>query len=740
MAIHDADVDTPSPPPNHLNDSNVSDSSKETAATTPSATPSDSPSNEEKKEEDNGRESKNAEVPGQEPSGSAGARSPSPRLRHPRRRSASDGPSDSDDPLEDRIRRAPRKRQNMIRYTQLMEDRVQALESKVRSLEGNKKSPSSSSMSNSTAKKDPLEKCKLLNSVNRLNETEYKKIGQRHIIDVLIKDNMDVSSDMDHASGTSDTQKLTARPGDLTTPATPERVRINCGRLLVELDNVTDIVTENVFLAPFTFFTVYEQKLRDHVAVLEKKSRGEDVATDSEDGAGKAAEGANLHKDKEAPGQNQQQAQNSEEGVNHAEKADAQADKEPAEPTDGAGTTPDSDKNEKETEEEEEEEDVDEDDLLHEDILAVVEDCQVSRAKAAKALKEEAQSWYRASMMLRKTMTKDQLKRADAARAGFLLESWKALITVMDTDLRPKMELCSKIRDHTLKEIAYEDLGYLFKPGDVVLASQDQRLQALAVLACTGGRKLLDPRLRQANGDEEPESFFHASGGYSPFVVDCFHYDFDGTNFGAILRSITIPKYVGKTPVNSLAVYPESLSGRADQDVKNILAERGRKFVQLCSTSGHRTYTGRTLDDPPEEVDSQVIIDCHMAAIVPSEQRPDTAQWMPHLGMTQPTEADEREITEVHANCYRPDCGICNNPRTNYVFNHQRFARQQSKDYITSEEIVNRPFGVGELREHHYKLLPYRVFGFVLRSRKWGEFLPTQGMNQPLTKIPGQRG
>ena len=747
MAIHDAgteDSAAPSPPSNDPNSSSVSDSSKETAATTAAATPSDSVSSEEKRRKDNDRKSNNGEVPFKGSSGSAGARSPSPRSPSPRspsprprssrRRSASDGPSDSDEPLEDRIRRAPRKRQNMVRYTQLMEERVLALESKVRSLEGNKKLSKSSSTPNNVAKKDPLEKSKLLNSINRVSETEYKKKGQRHLIDVCIKDNMDVASDKDHGSSTSDAQKPAGRPGDSTTAATPERVRINCGRLLVELDNVTDIVTENVFLAPFTFFTSYEQKIRDHVTVLEKRSRGEDVATDSEDGAGKAAEEPDLHKDKELSGPDQQQSPSPEDGIDHAEKTDVQTDK----PTDGAETTPDSGENQDPKEDEDEE--VDEDDLLPEDILAVVEDCQVSRAKAAKALKDEANSWYRASMALRKTMTKEQLKRADVAKAGFLLESWRTMIAVMDSDIRPKLELSSKIRDQTLKEIAYEDLGYLFKPGDVVLASQDQRLQALAVLATTGGRRLLDPRVRQANGEDEPESFFHTSGGHSPFVVDCFYYDFDGTNFGAILRSITIPKYEGKTPVNLLAVYPESLSGRAEEDVKTILAERGRKFVQLCSSStvAHRTYTGRTLDDPPEEVDSQVIIDCHMAAIVPAEQRPDAAQWMPRLGMTQPTEPDEREISEIHADCYRQDCGICNNPRTNYIFNHQRFARQQSKDYITSQEIVNRPFGVGELREHHFLLLPHRVFGFVLRSRKWGESLLRQTIHHPLTQILGQ--
>ena len=714
-------VNAPSKPPTEPSSSSVSDSSRGAAATTAAVTPSDSPTSEEPNKEGNGPRKQDGEVSGQGPSGPARSRSPSLRPRRARRRSGLDSPSESDEPLEDRILRAPKHRRNMVRYTKLMEDRVQALESKVRALEGSKKPSKSSSAHDTAAKKDPLEKYKLLNTINRVNETEYKKKGQRHLIDLLVKDNMDVAMDKDHQPNTTDTQKPAGRLVDSMTTTTPERIRINCGRLLVELDNVTELETEAVFLAPFTFFTTYEQKIRDHIEVLEKRSRGEDVATDSRNNTREAAGDINLQK--ETSDQSQQGTQISGDTASHPEprdlpSADAEnhTDGKDAEAADGAETARNDDQNE--------EEEVDEGDLLLQDILAVVEDCHVSRSKAVKALQEEAGSWYRACITLRRSMTKEELKIADAAKAGFLLQSWRVMIALMDSDLRPKFELCSKIRNNTLREIAYDDLGYLFKPGDVVLASQDQRLQALAVLATTGGRKLLlEGPLRRTTGDEEPESFFHTSGGHSSFVVDCFYYDFDGTDFGAILRSITIPKYEGMTPVNHLAVHPESLSGDANRDLQTTLAKRGRKFVQLCSMSAvaHRTYTGRTLDDPPEEVDSQVIIDCHMAAIVPPNQRPDNAQWMPILGMTQPTEPDEREITEVHADCYRQDCGICNSPRTNFVFNHQRFARQQSKEYVTSEEIVNRPFGEAELREHQYMLLPYRVFGFVLRSRKWGE-------------------
>ena len=585
----------------------------------------------------------------------------------------------------------------MARYTRLMENRVEALEKKVRSLEGDKKRSQSSSARGTATHKDPLEKFKLINTVSRISETDYRKKGDVHLIDVLVKDNMDAVLDKDKQPDTSTTQKPAGRLVDAATTTTPERIRINCGRLLVELDSVTEQETESVFLAPFTFFTTYEQKLRDHIMVLEKRSRGEDIATFSSNGTEEAA--ADTETDKQTSVQSQPSTQIFGGPDKSAEMQDSPSADVESQTRGKSAETADGDETAHGVPQDEEE-DVDEDDLVGEDILAVVEDCQVSRRKAAKALRSHGLSWYQACTELRKKMTKEELKRAEAAKAGFLLESWKTLIALMDSDLRSKIELCSKIRNKTLKEIAYEDLCYLFKPGDVVLASQDQRLQALAVLAISGGRKLLhDAPVRRPSGDVEPVSFFHTSGGSSPFIVDCFFYDFNGTDFGAILRSITIPKYEGKTHVNNLAVFPESLSGIGDRDLKMDLAKRGRKFVQLCSLSAvaHRSYIGRTLDDPPEEVDSQVIIDCHMAAIVPAWQRPDDAEWMPTLGMTQPTEPDEREIIEPHANCFRNDCSICNNPRGSTIFNHQKFARQQSKEYVTSEDIVNRPFGEGEL-------------------------------------------
>lgn len=718
MAFHDTEAEDGDSLLIEPNSSNVSDSLTGKFAPAVASTSSISSTSEEPKEEGDNLGNENGEVPSQASPEPAGARSPTPRPQPARSRSTSDDSSDSEEPLEDRILRAPRQRQSAVRYTRLMEDRVKDLETKVRSLVGGKEPSQSLAVHTTVVEKVPLEKFRLLNSINRVSEKDYKKKDPPHLIDVLVRDNLDPVLDIDRQSDKSSTQKPAGRLVNAMVTTTPERIRINCDRLLGELDHVTGQDTLHDFLPPFTFFATYEQKIRAHVAVLESRSRGEDVAIDSGNAAGEAP--GEVEPDTEMTDQSQQPAQVSGDAITDAETKSPSAGVESqtigkdAGAANGAEPARGIDRDEEEA--------ADETGLHGVDILAVVEDCQVSRAKAVKALNDST-SIFTACRELRKLMTKEELKIANATKARFLLPSWRTLVAVMDSDLRPKLELCSKVSDKTLREIAYEDLGYLFKPGDVVLASQDRRLQALAVLAITGGRKLSPNQVRKVTGNDDPESVFHTSAGYSPFVVDCFYYDFDGTNFGAISRSITIPKYEGRRPVDHLALYPECLSSGKSWDVRKVLRERGRKFVELCSllAVAHRQYTGRSLDDPPEEVDSQVIIDCHMAATVPSDQRPDKAEWMPVLGMTWPTEPDEREISESHTDCENDDCGICHSPRTHVIFDHQKFARQQSRAYVTSEEILNLPLGENELREHQRMLLPYRVFGFVLRSRKWGK-------------------
>ena len=121
-----------------------------------------------------------------------------------------------------------------------------------------------------------------------------------------------------------------------------------------------------------------------------------------------------------------------------------------------------------------------------------------------------------------------------------------------------------------------------------------------------------------------------------------------------------------------------------------------------------------------------------MAATVLPEHRPDLAEWVPVGGAVITTEPDEREIVEYDAvkdktkpSCsLGPSCTICNPAvASTRIFNDQKFNRQKSQEYFSEWTYLDRTIPVEEFKEDDLVLLPPRVFGFILRSRKWGNII-----------------
>ena len=119
-----------------------------------------------------------------------------------------------------------------------------------------------------------------------------------------------------------------------------------------------------------------------------------------------------------------------------------------------------------------------------------------------------------------------------------------------------------------------------------------------------------------------------------------------------------------------------------------------------------------------------------MAATVQPEHRPDLSEWVPVGGAMNTTEPDEREIVEYDtakdkskAYCsLGPSCTICNPAAVSTrIFNDQKLNRQKSQEYLSSWDYLDRTIPVEEFEEAGLVLLPPRVFGFILRSRKWGK-------------------
>ena len=184
-----------------------------------------------------------------------------------------------------------------------------------------------------------------------------------------------------------------------------------------------------------------------------------------------------------------------------------------------------------------------------------------------------------------------------------LRDELSCLVTFMDTDLKDIFSVQKDIDKGTRKLIAFDHLWQLYKPGVVVISGKGQK-RAYVVLHVTGGRALQrDSQFAVAKDDaaggydakqrQEREAYIAKYPKTSPFVIDCFYIDFDGTNFGPLPQKFMLAEYDGEVPINSLEVFPI----RFDEDPKKTeksLVRRGRKFVRLANVD-HKYYSGRTL-------------------------------------------------------------------------------------------------------------------------------------------------
>lgn len=196
-----------------------------------------------------------------------------------------------------------------------------------------------------------------------------------------------------------------------------------------------------------------------------------------------------------------------------------------------------------------------------------------------------------------------------------LRDELRCLVTFMDTDLKDLFSVQKDIDNGTRKLIAFDHLWQLYKPGEVVISGTGQK-RAYVVLHVTGGRRLQrNSQIEMTKNDVtndynthqriEREAYFAKYPKTSPFVIDCFYLDFDGTKFGPMPQKFLFQEYEGEVPITSLKVFPM----RFDENPKNtekLLERRGRKFVKLANVE-HKYYSGRTLrEDMVLEIPGEV--------------------------------------------------------------------------------------------------------------------------------------
>lgn len=134
-------------------------------------------------------------------------------------------------------------------------------------------------------------------------------------------------------------------------------------------------------------------------------------------------------------------------------------------------------------------------------------------------------------------------------------------------------------------------------PKDTKLKSELWSPESLLQLFQAPGRSARDTLLQSQQADFLPKHLMKER--FSPLHVICMYVDFDGANYGTQTDMFVFKPFDGEVSIKSLEAFPLrfAVSPRA-----NYLSERGRKFVDITSSSKHMKHAGWTVGENKEEV------------------------------------------------------------------------------------------------------------------------------------------
>lgn len=331
------------------------------------------------------------------------------------------------------------------------------------------------------------------------------------------------------------------------------------------------------------------------------------------------------------------------------------------------------------------------------------------------------------------------------------------LFQFMDLYLARDLSIYEDLKQATVTRISFENLWMLFgleetlycqqKRGgqevpnllgaDPLLTRGRASPQAYRVLGAIGG---LPKTSSAGEGKQQQTSQSCVRDNFGPLHVYCFHVDFDGQRYRAVRDVFVFRPFEGMVEIISLEAYP----GRFGAQPMDDFANRGRKFVDMTAVS-HMNYEGLTASPKCKEevrknearvenfkltcmqIESPVIIDMASAF----QESPQLVPSFSSLLDFWPDKTAEQMIQIAVPDCVH---STWHDP-----CNHWKCMRDADVDSRRSKSLE-----VGKKLEHWFsgnmpdvkdipqvklfleqadliQLLPGVVYGYALRSRKWGK-------------------
>ncbi|KAH8802528.1 hypothetical protein F5884DRAFT_738123 [Xylogone sp. PMI_703] len=306
------------------------------------------------------------------------------------------------------------------------------------------------------------------------------------------------------------------------------------------------------------------------------------------------------------------------------------------------------------------------------------------------------------------------------------IKDLEALLGFMDHDLVPTWNL---FRDAKSQTASFEELWFVFRPGDICFApisANSRRYQETwRVLCTTGGRPQVEP----------PSDSDGAELKINPFTIRCYYIDFDGARFFPVVHDFVITPFEGEVFLPSLTICPSRfvVGGR---DIEAEFRNTGEIFRDLTKFKSFY-YSETTLVGHPcgcstpkqdeqisEYIESPVVVDF-------SEALRNHRDWLidEQLSILGPLPAEQHETRQYEKFTFT----LGKSPRKLEIetgATSWSSDGDEELDELLMEEFISRNNFLRRFRndlnstfedldKDDLVLLPPRVFGFVLRSRKF---------------------
>lgn len=304
------------------------------------------------------------------------------------------------------------------------------------------------------------------------------------------------------------------------------------------------------------------------------------------------------------------------------------------------------------------------------------------------------------------------------------------------SDLSYYLDLQTRIEEGSLATIAFEDLWYLFRPGETIYTKDDGFEQLLRIYSVTGGqprkrnhtqyeneeiqrrreyKRNVRPRSYYADdsGPSDDDEFINKDalveasgiGTWSPLTMDCYLMGFDGLRVGPVDSYRKIKHYSGECDITELPCYPLRFH-KQRAEISARLEARGRRFLD---SYGHKSYNGLTLPltkrGYPEELHGDVFLDAKTYYTTYPRRRP-------KLGLLRKTLHDETEVQEYIATDVDGARRLFDHEVDDKVTDDSMASSQSFADPIYLELAKDSP--------EHLQLLPHQIPAFVFRTRQYG--------------------